>query len=64
MERQPRRLSERSRVVAPFATTRAFGSLLVKLRSRSAYFCATNSRALLNSGRVEFDPSQTFSNSA
>jgi hypothetical protein len=29
-----------------------------------SYFCATNSLARLNSGRVEFDPSQTFSSSA
>jgi hypothetical protein len=28
------------------------------------YFCATNSLARLSSGRVEFDPSQTFSSSA
>jgi hypothetical protein len=29
-----------------------------------AYFCATNCFARLSSGRVEFEPSQTFSNSA
>jgi hypothetical protein len=29
-----------------------------------AYFCATNCLARLSSGRVEFEPSQTFSNSA
>jgi hypothetical protein len=28
------------------------------------YFCATNFLAWLNSGRVEFDPPQTFSNVA
>ena len=28
------------------------------------YFCATNSRARLNSGLVEFDPSQIFNSSA
>jgi len=28
------------------------------------YFCATNSFARLSSGRVEFDPSHTFSSSA
>jgi hypothetical protein len=28
------------------------------------YFCATNARAWLSSGRVEFEPSQTFNSSA
>ncbi len=28
------------------------------------HFCATSSLALLSSGRVEFDPSQTFNSSA
>jgi hypothetical protein len=28
------------------------------------YFCATNCLARLSSGRVEFEPSQIFSNSA
>jgi hypothetical protein len=32
--------------------------------SSAFYFCATNCLALLNSGRVEFDPSQTFNSSA
>jgi len=30
----------------------------------TGYFWATSSRARLSSGRVEFDPSQTFSSSA
>ena len=35
-----------------------------KLGDIGDYFCATNSLARLSSGRVEFDPSQTFSNRA
>ena len=36
----------------------------IRIKRSMDYFCATNSRARLSSGRVELDPSQTFNRSA